>query len=176
MSDDRMTSTAPGEAAETADLPRRALLAGAGAAGAAVLLAGCGSSDDDKPAGGDSAGAPAGSAPTAGAPAGSAPSATGGGDGGTALAKTSEIPVGGGKIFAAQRLVVTQPAAGQFKAFSAICTHQGCPVSKIESGTIICRCHNSRFAITDGSVKGGPAPKPLEPRDVTVKGDNITLA
>ncbi len=141
---------------------RRALLAGAGAAGAAVLLAGCGSDDDggaDKDAGGPS-------------PSGGSASATSG----TTLAKTSEIPVGSARIFTAEGVVVAQPTAGQFKAFSAICTHQGCPVSRVEGGTIICTCHNSRFSAADGSVQGGPASRPLEPREVTVQGDNVTLA
>ena len=78
-----------------------------------------------------------------------------------ALARTSDIPVGGGEIFADQGVVVTQPTAGEFKAFGPICTHQGCPVTNVDGGTINCTCHNSRFSIEDGSVKAGPATKPL---------------
>ncbi|GAB3810336.1 hypothetical protein GCM10027605_48110 [Micromonospora zhanjiangensis] len=109
-------------------------------------------------------------APSGGASSGSANPA------GNALAKTSEIPVGGGKIFGDQGVVVTQPTAGQFKGFSNICTHQNCPVSVIAGGTINCTCHNSRFSIEDGSVKGGPANKPLPAKEVKVSGENITLA
>ncbi|ASW55945.1 Rieske (2Fe-2S) protein [Plantactinospora sp. KBS50] len=174
MSEDRMTSD------DAAGLPpapaevrtRRALLAGAGVAGAAVLLAGCGDS------GGDS-GQPAGNGATGGgAPgdSGTGSTAGSGSEGGTALAKTSEIPVGGGKIFGSQAVVVTQPTAGQFKGFSAICTHQGCPVSRVEGGTIECTCHGSRFSIADGSVQAGPAPRPLDEQNITVTGDSISLA
>ena len=71
---------------------------------------------------------------------------------------------------------MTQPKAGEFKAFSAICTHQGCPVSKVEGGTIDCPCHFSRFSIVDGSVKDGPAPSPLPEKQVTVTGDTLTVS
>jgi Rieske Fe-S protein len=91
------------------------------------------------------------------------------------LAKTADIPVGGGKILAAKKIVVTQPAAGQFKAFSATCTHQGCTVGEVSGGLIICPCHNSRFRIADGSVADGPATSPLPPVAITVTGDTISL-
>ncbi|MCH5674025.1 Rieske (2Fe-2S) protein [Streptomyces gilvus] len=95
---------------------------------------------------------------------------------GQALAKTSEIPVGGGKIFKDEKVVVTQPAKGEFKAFSAICTHQGCTVSTVADGTIDCPCHGSRYRIADGTVAGGPAPKPLPPEQIKVEGNSIHLA
>lgn len=94
---------------------------------------------------------------------------------GMELAKTSDIPVGGGKIFKDQKVVVTQPAKGEFKAFSAVCTHQGCTVGTVADGTIDCPCHGSKFGIADGAVKGGPAPRPLPAKEITVKGDTITL-
>ncbi|GAQ57323.1 Rieske (2Fe-2S) protein [Streptomyces acidiscabies] len=93
----------------------------------------------------------------------------------TDLAKTSDIPVGGGKIFKDQKVVVTQPVKGEFKAFSAVCTHQGCTVATVADGTIDCPCHKSMYSITDGAVKGGPAPRPLPVKEITVKGDTITL-
>ncbi|KND39905.1 Rieske (2Fe-2S) protein [Streptomyces acidiscabies] len=93
----------------------------------------------------------------------------------TDLAKTSDIPVGGGKIFKDQKVVVTQPVKGEFKAFSAVCTHQGCTVATVADGTIDCPCHKSMYSITDGAVKGGPAPRPLPAKEITVKGDTITL-
>jgi Rieske Fe-S protein len=96
--------------------------------------------------------------------------------GGSGPIKTSEIPVGGGKIFPGRNIVVTQPTSGEFKAFSSICTHQGCPVTKISGGTIDCTCHGSMYSIADGSVKGGPAPRPLPEKTVTVTGDTITVS
>jgi Rieske Fe-S protein len=93
---------------------------------------------------------------------------------GTVIAKTTDIPEGGGKIVG--DVVITQPVAGEFKAFSSKCTHQGCAVSGVSDGTINCPCHNSRFDATDGSVKSGPATKPLPPATITVEGDSIKLA
>ncbi|MEV5961455.1 Rieske (2Fe-2S) protein [Kribbella sp. NPDC051952] len=91
------------------------------------------------------------------------------------LGKTGDIPVGGGKIFAPQQVVVTQPTQGTFKAFTSICTHQQCPVASVADGTINCDCHGSKYAVADGSVVNGPAPQPLAPKQITVSGDSITL-
>jgi nitrite reductase/ring-hydroxylating ferredoxin subunit len=109
--------------------------------------------------------------------AGPAPAqAPGGSAQGAALASTSDIPVGGGAVFAEQDVVVTQPAAGEFRAFSATCTHQGCPVTEVVDGTINCNCHGSKFAVEDGSVVDGPADTPLPERDISVTGEQIRLA
>ncbi|MFF3062699.1 Rieske (2Fe-2S) protein [Streptomyces sp. NPDC057909] len=105
---------------------------------------------------------PPSSKPSSGAPAG------------PALASTTDIPVGGGKILPAEKLVLTQPTAGQFKAFSAVCTHAGCAVATIASDTINCPCHGSKFHLTDGSVAKGPATRPLAEIPITVTGTTIT--
>lgn len=99
-----------------------------------------------------------------------------GGASGQVLGKTTDIPVGGGKIFGDHGVVVTQPTAGTFKAFSSTCTHQGCTVSQVVDGLIECPCHGSAFSITDAAVKAGPAPSPLPAQQITVTGDRITLA
>jgi Rieske Fe-S protein len=91
------------------------------------------------------------------------------------LAATGDIPVGGGSVFAAEGVVITQPTPGEFRAFSAVCTHQGCVVAEVTGGTINCDCHGSKFAL-DGSVANGPATKPLPARAVRVSGDQISLA
>ncbi|SCF02224.1 Rieske (2Fe-2S) protein [Micromonospora chokoriensis] len=146
---------------------RRTLLTGVGAVGAAVVLAACGSDDGS---GSD--------APTSGGPAVPSTGDAGGGDrqGAQSLATTADIPVGGGKVLATEGVVITQPTAGQFKGFSPICTHQNCPVSNVDGGTINCTCHGSKFSIEDGSVKAGPATKPLPPKNIKVTGDQISLA
>ncbi|WP_053851675.1 Rieske (2Fe-2S) protein [Streptomyces sp. NRRL B-24085] len=95
---------------------------------------------------------------------------------GTELAKASEIPVGGGKIFKDEKVVVTQPKKGEFKAFSSICTHQGCQVTSVSGGTINCPCHGSKFDITNGSVANPPADQPLPEKQIRVSGDSIELA
>ncbi|MGC0209511.1 Rieske (2Fe-2S) protein [Streptomyces levis] len=151
---------------------RRTVVAAAGAAGLAVALTACGGSDDGSSGAADSSGTAQGDQG-----AGSTPSSGGGGAGaGEALASTADIPEGGGKVFADRKVVVTQPTAGEFKAFSATCTHQGCAVKSIADGVINCPCHNSNFSIADGSVKSGPATKPLPEMKITVEGDSITLA
>jgi Rieske Fe-S protein len=94
---------------------------------------------------------------------------------GTAVAKTSDIPVGGGKVFGDARVVVTQPTQGTFRCFTAICTHQGCTVADVAGGTINCGCHGSKFNAADGAVVNGPASTPLAPQQITVTGDSIEL-
>ncbi len=145
--------------------PRRTVLFAA-----AALTTGCGS--DDGGDGGTSTSAPATpSAPAATPSADATPSA-----GAAPLATTAEIPVGGGTVFAKEKVVVTQPTAGEFKAFSAICTHQGCTVNKVADGTINCPCHGSKFRVADGSVAAGPASRPLPAERIIVSEDTITLA
>ncbi|TDC81342.1 Rieske (2Fe-2S) protein [Micromonospora sp. KC606] len=148
---------------------RRAVLACAGAAGAGALLTGCQTYGQPQPVQNQPIGSadvpPA--APATNRPAGSAAGA---------LATLAEIPVGGGKIFAAQKVVVTQPQPGTVKAFSATCTHQGCTVTSVKGGRIVCGCHNSQFDISDGSVKDGPANAPLAEAGVVLDGDAIRLA
>ncbi len=90
-------------------------------------------------------------------------------------AKTTEIPVGGGKIFADAQVVVTQPTQGSFKAFSSICTHARCPVAEVTT-TINCACHGSKFAIADGSVVNGPATTPLPAKTATVEGTSVVVS
>jgi Rieske Fe-S protein len=136
---------------------------------AAVLTACAGYGDPAADSGTDGATAPA-AAPEAGSSSGA------GGTTAKALAKTSEIPEGGGKVFKDEKLVVTQPTAGEFKCFTSVCTHQGCDVAAVEGGTINCPCHGSKFKITDGSVANGPATKPLAETQIKVDGESITLA
>lgn len=155
----------------TSGLNRRHLIGGASAAAIGLpLLAACGRSD-----------AETATDPTTD-PTSSASSSDGGSetpDGGAAaesLAATSDIPVGGCAVFSDQKCVVTQPSEGEFKAFTSVCTHQGCTVSASTDGVIPCTCHGSEFSIEDGSVIQGPATSPLEEIAITVDGDSITLA
>ena len=94
---------------------------------------------------------------------------------GTRLGAASDIPVGGGAIYTAAKVVVTQPASGQYKAFSAVCTHVGCLVNKVTSGTIDCPCHGSEFKITNGAVVTGPAPSPLPAKQIKIVDGQVIL-
>jgi nitrite reductase/ring-hydroxylating ferredoxin subunit len=89
-------------------------------------------------------------------------------------ATKSEIPVGSGKIFTDANVVITQPTAGQFKGFTAICTHMQCVVQDV-TDTINCICHGSKFSISDGSVVHPPATQPLQSYPVTVSGNQLTV-
>ena len=144
---------------------RRAVLAGAGIAGAAVVLTACSSG------GSGGSGDPSGAA----APQSSAPSTSAAAGAPQALGATSEIPVGGGTIFKTQKIVVTQPSSGEFKAFTAICTHAGCTVGSVSGGTINCPCHGSQYSIATGAVVRGPAPLPLAPQSIAVTDGEISL-
>jgi Rieske Fe-S protein len=92
-----------------------------------------------------------------------------------AFARASDIEVGGGTIYPDEQIVITQPSQGEFRCFTAVCTHQGCIVSGVSDGHINCECHGSAFSIADGSVVTGPATQPLGEESITVQGDAITL-
>src|ERR1700757_3174440 len=110
---------------------RRNVLVGAGALGVGIVVAACGGKESSESSSQASASA-SGQETTSAAPQG---------------IKTSDIPVGGGTVFEDQMFVVTEPEAGQFKAFSAKCTHQGCTVGSVSNGTINCPCHGSKYSI-----------------------------
>ncbi len=163
-----MNSALPDQAAE---LSRRQLIRNAGLSALALgALSAC-TNYDNQAAAPPSAPATAGSS---GGGSGSGGSGSGGpGNGGLTTPK-ADIPVGAGKIFPDAQAVVTQPKSGQFKAFTAVCTHQQCIVAEVVQ-TINCNCHGSKFSITDGSVVNGPATAPLAAKKVTASGANLTI-
>jgi Rieske Fe-S protein len=136
----------------------RATALGVAVAGVGVTAAACSSSNT----------AAQGSA------AQTAQAATTSGAGATATVATSKVPVDGGFIDQTNRVVVTQPSAGEFKAFTAVCTHQQCTVSTVSNNVIQCPCHGSQYSAKDGSVIQGPAPSPLAAMTCKVSGSTIT--
>lgn len=140
-------------------LSRRQTLRAAGGVGASVVgvtaLAGCGAGDVEE---------------TASSVAGAASSAA------TEAIAAADVPVGGGRVFESIQTVVTQPTEGQYKAFSSVCTHQGCQVRGVENGVIACPCHGSTFDIATGAVVQGPATKPLPEKSVSVSGDGLSVS
>jgi Rieske Fe-S protein len=151
---------------ERSHLTRRGVLAGAAAVGVASALVACG--DDASPPGASGSGNDAGTDTGA---EGAGGNDVGGGAGETVNA--SDVPVGSAVIVG--NLVVSQPTVGQYRAFSAVCTHQGCLVSRVEGDEIRCTCHNSAFSAVDGSVLAGPATRSLTAKTVTVAGSSLTI-
>lgn len=100
---------------------------------------------------------------------------SGGGNGGPVSVPSSSVPVGGGFVDADKLVVVTQPQAGTYKAFTAVCTHQGCTVKDVSNNQIHCPCHGSIFSAQDGSVLSGPASSPLAAMTATLSGANVEV-
>jgi len=144
---------------------RRGVLRAVAVSGAsATLLAACG--------GGGDAASQSTEKTTPDAGGGESSGATAGGF----LVATADVPVGSGVILEAEKVVVTQPEEGKFKAFTAVCTHQSCTVASVKADRISCACHGSAFSAKDGSVLGGPATRPLEEIAVSVEGDQVVQA
>lgn len=148
------------------EIERRTVLQAGGILAVGGLVAACSSGSGDAAVASE---APAGSAPAASAPASTS-------SGGAGVAQVSDIPVGGGVILDEPAVVITQPAEGEVKAFTAICTHQGCLVSEVVDNEIICPCHGSRFSAVDGSVTSGPATTGLTAAGVVVEGGSVVLS
>jgi Rieske Fe-S protein len=89
------------------------------------------------------------------------------------LVAVSDVPVGGGIVLEEQEIVVTRPAPDDVRAFSAVCTHQGCTVAGVADGVIACPCHGSRFDASTGEVRRGPATRPLAPVPMTVRSGEV---
>lgn len=138
---------------------RRVVLGLAAGAGAAGLLTACGGGGSGGSSGGGGSGG-------SGDPSGS-------GSSGGPLVATTKVPVGGGVILEQRQVVVTQPTAGSFKGFSAVCTHMGCTVATVSDGVISCPCHGSAFSAADGSVMNGPATRPLPAVPVAVQNGEV---
>jgi Rieske Fe-S protein len=158
---------------------RRTALMGMGAVGVAGFLAACGAGEEPDAAPSATtepsappadpttpADEPAAPSTEATAPPAEEPAAD-------ALASTADVPVGSGFINDGAGVVVTQPTAGNFVAFSSTCTHQGCAVTEIDGDLITCTCHGSQYNVADGSVATGPAEQPLAPVAIVVEGDQI---
>jgi Rieske Fe-S protein len=146
-------------------------LTGAGAAALSACVEESGGSPSAAPAASETP-APTTPSPTADTTSSepSAPTATA--PRGPSVA-TSKVPLGSGVILENADYVVTQPSKGKYKAFSKICTHQGCPVASVDDGVIHCNCHGSEYSIEDGSVTNPPAPKPLAKAKTTVFEDKV---
>jgi thiosulfate dehydrogenase [quinone] large subunit len=92
--------------------------------------------------------------------------------GGTVIAATSAIPVGKAKSFidpaTGGPAWAVHPSDGTFIAFSAVCTHAGCPV-QYDPATVqfVCPCHGGVYNARTGHVVSGPPPAP--PQAIAVR-------
>jgi Rieske Fe-S protein len=159
-------------------ISRRRALHGAATAGLGLpLLAACGEDGDGGGTAADPSDPSGPPEPSEPASSSSAPKTTGRKSSEPPVdgIPASDVPVGGGIVLAEEETVLTQPTEGEFRAFTAICTHAQCLVTSVSDGTIHCPCHGSQYSIEDGSVTGGPAPAALAEVDLTVHGDRIVL-
>jgi Rieske Fe-S protein len=92
---------------------------------------------------------------------------------GRLLTQLDELPAGGGVVLTDEKVVLVRAQDGTVRAFSAVCTHQGCPVTDVVDGVIVCPCHASQFDAATGEVVSGPARRPLPPVDVEVRDDGV---
>jgi Rieske Fe-S protein len=162
---------------------RRTILTAAAATGAAGLLGACGGDEGTEAGAGGTTAAPETTTTTAAPTQQSSPTQQasptqqqGAGSGAESLAQVGDVVVGSGVINSSAKVVITQPAQGQFKGFSAVCKHQGCLVDRVQSNQIICPCHGSRYSAEDGSVQNPPATSSLDVVEVRVEGDSIVRA
>ncbi len=89
-----------------------------------------------------------------------------------------EIALNSGQIFkfGNQPGILIRTSAGEWKAFSATCTHLDCIVQYQPDQKIIwCACHNGQYSLTGQNI-GGPPPRPLEEFTVNVQGDDIIVS
>lgn len=107
---------------------------------------------------------------------GTEPSGSGPGPG-LVVVPLADVPVGGAvsATVDGHEVLVTQPAEGEVRVFSAICTHQGCTVAPGD-GDLECPCHGSRYALADAAVLAGPAPEPLPEIAVVVDGEDVVTS
>ena len=92
-------------------------------------------------------------------------------------AKLSEVPPNSGKIFKFGNKpgILVHTAQGEFKAFSAVCTHLECIVQyKEDTKQIWCACHNGQYNLSGQNI-GGPPPRPLEEFKVNTRGDDVVV-
>ena len=156
----------------SAPLPRRIVFQGLSALGVAAVLAGCGGAEEsDGLSAADDSSTP--SKPNEAPPSRKEPKQP---QQPEALAKPGEIPVGGGIVLTDVQIVITQPSPGEFRAFSAVCKHQGQTVGQVSDNTITCLFHGSQYDAATGDVVTGPAATGLDPVKIAVKSGSIVRA
>jgi cytochrome b6-f complex iron-sulfur subunit len=157
---------------------------GVGAACASLVACGGGASSSgggDSGGGNSGGGGPYGGGGSGGGGSDGGSKASSGGDaqaGGVAIASESEVAPGSAHKFkdSGNPAVLVHLKSGDFVAYSAVCTHQGCTVA-YKGGKLACPCHGSVFDPAKGAeVVAGPAPTPLPEIPVKVEGGEVVKA
>ena len=97
---------------------------------------------------------------------------------GVVLLTLNALQVGQGQVVTTSdgvQVAVVRTGEQEVRAFSAICTHQGCTV-RAQEEDLYCPCHGSEFSLTDGSVIHGPAQDPLPEIPVSLENGNVVTA
>lgn len=92
--------------------------------------------------------------------------------------KAAELRANSGKIFnfGGRPALLIHTANGEWRAFSAVCTHLNCTVQyREQTQQIWCACHNGLYDL-NGKVIGGPPPRPLEEYTAHVQGDGVVVS
>ena len=92
--------------------------------------------------------------------------------------KVKDLPPNTGRIFRFGNRpgILVRTSAGEFRAFSAVCTHLNCTVQyRNDLEHIWCACHNGHFDLFGKNI-AGPPPRPLDTFDVTVRGEDVVVS
>ena len=93
-------------------------------------------------------------------------------------ARVNDVKPNAGKIFrfGSRPGILVRLPSGEWRAFSAVCTHLQCTVQyRSDLEQIWCPCHNGHFDLTGRNVSG-PPPAPLEAYDAVVKGEDVVVS
>lgn len=93
-------------------------------------------------------------------------------------AKVGELKLNSAKIFRFGNRpgLLLRIGEGEYRAFSATCTHLSCTVQyRTDLHEIWCACHNGMYDLNGRNVSG-PPPRPLENYQVHVRGDDLVVS
>ena len=100
---------------------------------------------------------------------------------GTVIVREADVAPGAAVEFTdeetSQQAILVHLESGDFRAYSAICTHRACTVNYSSSGELACPCHGSVFDSANGAaVIEGPAKRPLPEIPVEVRNGEVFRA
>lgn len=151
------------------ELTRRGFVTAAAAPLVAAALAACGGGGGDGPVG----------------------PGTGGGTRGVTvsgntvaidLAQQPGLTAAGGFLLIPEAKTVVLNVDGGYRAFTSVCTHQQCDITRFQGGVLVCPCHDSRFdvngRVTKAAEGSGLTPQtqaPLRQYAVSASGSTVTV-